>query len=208
MAIRRLDDQIAVPKRGVRKPVTEGIKRLGAIVLVTAVAYENAFFVDNTIGSRSRIVIIVNRIILPTALKRCRQAARRIHFAEQNFGRSFAAFLSWVPVLQYRRDAIDPFVHVDTAAGREEDDRVLVGGRHFTNQLMLSGWQTERAIAAFAFGRWIETRRDHNNVGAGRQLLRVGKDVGALGNDPHAEITAAPYRMAMPLENDLVGTRV
>src|SRR5271156_4805849 len=74
-AIRGLRGEIRVFERGVVEAVTEREKRLGVVLLVAAIAYEYAFFVDYAIGSGLRVVGIVDWIIFPAALDRYWQPA-------------------------------------------------------------------------------------------------------------------------------------
>src|SRR2546425_2126804 len=113
----------------------------------------------------------MHRIILPAAVKRNGQTARRVHVTEEKFGQSRAAFLSWIPGLDKRRDMIKPGIHVHVSAGRDHNNGVLVGRGHLLYQLVLSGRQTKSSVRAFALSLWIESRGDYHDIGFRGELL-------------------------------------
>src|SRR5260370_1115820 len=63
------DFQIAIGKTGVRKPVTKREERLGAVVLVTAIANEDSLLVNHALSVRFGIVAVVRGIVFVNSVK-------------------------------------------------------------------------------------------------------------------------------------------
>jgi hypothetical protein len=80
-------------------------------------------------------------------------------------GERGTAFLSGIPGLQHRWDTINPAIHVDPTAGRDDHDRALVEGGHSFNELVLSRREPERAIGPFALAFRVKTNGDDDCVG-------------------------------------------
>ena len=58
-------------------------QRCNAVLFVTAITDENTFFVNDSLGTSRRIVVIISRVFFPALFKRGRQPTRRIHVAEE-----------------------------------------------------------------------------------------------------------------------------
>src|SRR5579872_2167796 len=124
---------MAVLEGGVGKSEAKGEQGLDMIVLVSAIADKNAFFIDHAIGAGFEVVTVVNRIVFPAAFEGDGQMPRRIDCAEKNFGESFAALLAGIPNFEIGGDAVEPVGGIDIAAGGDGDDDVFIYRRKFAN---------------------------------------------------------------------------
>src|SRR5215471_14361431 len=127
------------------------------LLIVAAIAYENAFPVNDSFTAGFRVIAVVHWIIFPAPFERYRQTAGRIHVSKKYFGQCRTSFLTWIPGFDQTRNAVDPVAHVNAAAGCDRHDDVAVDIGEFTDQLVLTGRKTEGSVRAFAFGVRIET---------------------------------------------------
>src|SRR5579863_537292 len=179
--------QVSIAKCRVREAVAEGEERLGAGVLVSSIADENAFFVNHARAAGLRVVAAVRGIVFPAALKADGHAAGGAEVPENNLGESRATLLAGIPRLEQGGNAIEPGIHVHATAGSNHDDGVLVCGCEFLNQLVLSRREAEGAIGPFALGLRVEAYRNNNSVRRRGNFFRCGIDVASLANNSEPE---------------------
>ena len=88
--------------------MSEGVERLSVIMLVAAIADEDAFLIDDAVRIAFGIVVRVGGVVFSLALERDGKMTGRIDRAEQCLGERGPALLTRVPACKVRGHAINP----------------------------------------------------------------------------------------------------
>src|ERR1700733_13398355 len=122
------------------------------IVLVAAVAHEDAFTVDDFVGAGIGIVMgeagVVGYLMLPTD----GQVAGGVLVTEEETGRGGAALFAGVPGLKDALDFVLPLGDVDTSTGGDDDNGLFAEGGDLLDKLLLADRKLKAAVAAFGLG--------------------------------------------------------
>jgi len=202
------DLQLAVVEVRVGQAEAEGKERLDPIVFVAAIANENSFLVDHAVRAGRRIVAVVHWIIGPFAFEGDGETAGEIGIADEKLGERAAALLTGIPGFDQSGNAGEPGGHICIAAGRENGNRIFVGGSHGLDERVLSRWKSKGSVGAFTFGFRIVADCDDHGVGLGCESFGIRQDDRCGIDDAQAQMAADPARLAVMLKDDFVRLRI
>ena len=170
-----IDLQIAIGKRGIRKPVTEREEWFHTLMFVSAVAHKNPFTIIDFTLTAGFIVISGRRTVCPTAFDSKRQFGRRIDPSGKDMSQSMAAFLTRIEGMQDSRNPVDPLRHIHATTGMKYHHQIRIYLQEFADQTVLSVRQVERPVASFEFDTAVQSGAEHHDIGSSGQTFRFGK---------------------------------